>query len=86
MDNNNNGYVGWIIVAIIVILVISKISSPTPSVDLYKVHIGAQQSSREEIGREDLRRARNGEAPLSEDEIADISERNVLNEIRKQKQ
>ena len=84
-----NGYLSyatWIIAAIVVVLIYSKITSPTPTVDFYKVHMGAQQSSRVEIEREELRRARYGETPLSKDEIAEISDKHVLNEIRKGKQ
>jgi hypothetical protein len=89
MENNSGGggsYVPWIIAAIVAVLIYAKVTSPTPSVDMYKLHINAQQSSRAEIEREELRRDRYGEAPLSKDEIADISERNVLREYRKQKQ
>lgn len=76
-------YAIWLIAAVLVVLVYSNITSPTPKVDLYKVHIGAQQSSRAEIEKEELRRDRLGEAPLSKDEIGTISDRHVLNEIRK---
>ena len=38
-----------------------------------------------EIEREELRRERYGEAPLTKDEIAEISDKHVLNEIRKGK-
>lgn len=79
-------YALLIIVAIVVVLIYSKITSPTPTVDLYKVHIGAQQSSRLEIEREQLRRERYGQAPLTEDEIGKISDKHVLNEIRKGKE
>lgn len=84
--NGYLSYVIWIIAAIVVVLIYSKITSPTPTVDFYKVHMGAQQSSRVEIEREELRRARSGEAPLSKDEMAEISDKHVLNEIRKGKQ
>ena len=84
--NASLSYALWIIAAIGVVLIYSKITSPTPTVDLYKVHMGAQQTSRAEIEKEELRRDRLGEAPLSKDEIGAISDRHVLKEIRKGKQ
>lgn len=76
----------WIIAAIVVVLIYSKITSPTPTVDLNKIHVGAQQSSRVEIEREQLRRERYGQAPLTDDEIGKISDKHVLREIQKGKQ
>jgi uncharacterized membrane protein len=84
--NASSSYAIWVIVAIVVVLIYSKITSPTSTVDFAKVHINAQQSSREEIEREELRRARYGQAPLTDDEVAKISDEHVLREIRKGKQ
>ena len=81
----SSSYVLWIVAALIAVLAYSKITSPTTTVDFHKVHVDAQQSSRAEIEREELRRERYGEAPLTKDEIAEISDKHVLNEIRKGK-
>lgn len=89
MENNSGGggsYVPWIIAAVVAVLIYAKITSPSPSVDMYRLHIDAQRSGRAEIEREELRRDRYGEAPLSKDEIEEISERHVLREYRKQTQ
>lgn len=82
MDNKNYG--GWVFIAIVIVLIIAKVTSPSPApVDIYKVLSNTNKSTAAEIEREELRREKYGEVLLSEDEIADISERHVLNEIHK---
>ena len=90
-ENTDNGFsIGslwvYIVIALIVALIYSNVTSPTPDVDMYKLHIDAQRGTRAEIEREDLRRERYGETPLSKEEIEDISGRHVMREFRKQTQ
>lgn len=89
MENDNGGggggsYVPWLFVAVIVALVYVKVTTSTRSMDMYQFGLDAQRATSAAIEQEELRRDRDGDPPLTEDEISTISERSTLREYRKQ--
>lgn len=76
----------WIIAAIVVLLIIGKFKDPQPTFDFYEVSQSSRKASSIAIENEELRRSRNNEEPLTNEEITEITDPITIREVKKSRE